>query len=38
VLESQVFMTGTDTELFDGAGASAVVYQVDNGRLSESLI
>jgi DNA replication and repair protein RecF len=37
VLESQVFMTGTDTELFDGAGASAVVYQVDNGHLRESL-
>lgn len=35
-LESQVFMTGTEGVLFDGAGASAVVYQVDSGQISES--
>jgi DNA replication and repair protein RecF len=35
-LGSQVFMTGTEASLFDGAGASAVVYQVDGGQLSES--
>ena len=35
-LGSQVFMTGTEPSLFDGAGASAVVYLVDGGQLSES--
>lgn len=35
-LGSQVFMTGTEASLFDGIGASAVVYQVDGGQLSES--
>lgn len=35
-LESQVFMTGTEAQLFDGAGASAVVYQVDGGQVTES--
>ena len=35
-LESQVFMTGTEAALFDGAGPSAVVYQVDSGQISES--
>lgn len=35
-LGSQVFMTGTEAQLFDGAGASAVVYQVEGGHLSES--
>lgn len=35
-LGSQVFMTGTEASLFDGAGACAVVYLVDGGRLSES--
>lgn len=35
-LGSQVFMTGTEASLFDGAGASAVVYLVDGGQLSES--
>jgi DNA replication and repair protein RecF len=35
-LQSQVFMTGTEASLFDGAGASAVVYQVDGGQLCES--
>jgi DNA replication and repair protein RecF len=36
-LESQTFMTGTEAEVFDGAGAAAVVYQVANNRISESL-
>ncbi len=35
-LQSQVFMTGTEAALFDGAGAAAVVYQVDSGQISES--
>lgn len=35
-LGSQVFMTGTEVSLFDGAGASTVVYLVDGGQLSES--
>jgi DNA replication and repair protein RecF len=35
-LSSQVFMTGTEASLFDGAGPSAVVYLVDGGTLSES--
>jgi DNA replication and repair protein RecF len=36
-LGSQTWMTGTEAELFDGAGASAVVYQVENGTLAESI-
>jgi DNA replication and repair protein RecF len=35
-LAVQAWMTGTERELFDGASAATVVYQVDNGRLSES--
>jgi DNA replication and repair protein RecF len=35
-LQIQAWMTGTEPELFDGAGASTVVYQVENGHLSES--
>jgi DNA replication and repair protein RecF len=35
-LGSQVFMTGTEASLFDGAGASAVVYHVEGGHLHES--
>jgi DNA replication and repair protein RecF len=35
-LGSQVFMTGTEAALFDGAGASAVVYHVDGGHIHES--
>ncbi len=35
-LKVQAWMTGTERELFDGASASTVVYQVENGRLSES--
>lgn len=35
-LGSQVFMTGTEAQLFDGAGPSTVVYQVDGGHISES--
>ncbi len=37
-LMTQVWMTGTDIELFGGIGASAMVYEVQNGRLSESKI
>lgn len=37
-LTTQVWMTGTDTQLFDGIGGSAVVYEVHNGSLSESKI
>jgi DNA replication and repair protein RecF len=33
---SQVFMTGTESSLFDGASPSTVVYQVDNGTIFES--
>lgn len=36
-LGSQVFMTGTEAQLFDGAGPSTVVYQVHEGHLSESI-
>jgi DNA replication and repair protein RecF len=36
-LQTQCFMTGTDRSLFDGAGPSAMVYQVSQGRISESL-
>lgn len=32
----QAFMTGTETQVFSGLGASAVVYHVENGHLSES--
>ncbi len=35
-LSSQVFMTGTERQLFDGAGASTVVYQVLGGHIIES--
>ena len=35
-LQVQAWMTGTEPELFDGAGASTVVYHVANGSLSES--
>ncbi len=35
-LRTQVWMTGTDRQFFDGIGASAVVYEVQNGTLSES--
>jgi DNA replication and repair protein RecF len=35
-LESQCFMTGTEAELFDGAGPQAVVYLVADGHLAES--
>ncbi len=35
-LGTQVWMTGTDTQFFDGIGAAAVVYEVQNGRLCES--
>jgi DNA replication and repair protein RecF len=35
-LKIQAWMTGTEPELFDGAGASTVVYQVEHGHLSES--
>ena len=32
----QAWMTGTEVEVFDGAGPSTVVYQVDHGTLHES--
>ena len=35
-LKVQAWMTGTEAELFDGAGASTVVYEVDHGHLHES--
>jgi DNA replication and repair protein RecF len=35
-LKIQAWMTGTEPELFDGAGPSTVVYQVDHGHLHES--
>lgn len=35
-LGAQVWMTGTEPHLFDGAGPSTVVYQVENGQLRES--
>ncbi len=35
-LQLQVWMTGTEAELFDGIGRGTVVYQVENGHLSES--
>jgi DNA replication and repair protein RecF len=34
----QAWMTGTETQVFDGVGPSTVVYQVENGTLSESNI
>lgn len=36
-LSVQAWMTGTEAELFDGAGPSTVVYHVDNGTLRESI-
>jgi DNA replication and repair protein RecF len=36
-LDVQAWMTGTEAELFDGAGPSTVVYHVDNGTLRESI-
>lgn len=36
-LKVQAWMTGTEAELFDGAGPSTVVYHVDNGTLRESI-
>jgi DNA replication and repair protein RecF len=35
-LQVQAWMTGTEAQLFDGAGASTVVYQVEHGQLRES--
>lgn len=35
-LKAQAWMTGTERELFDGAGPSTMVYQVDQGQLRES--
>jgi DNA replication and repair protein RecF len=32
----QAWMTGTEPQVFDGASASTVVYQVDHGTLRES--
>jgi DNA replication and repair protein RecF len=32
----QAWMTGTEPQVFDGVGASTVVYQVDQGTLHES--
>ena len=37
-LEAQAWMTGTEAQLFDGAGASAVVYQIENGSFTESYL
>ena len=34
-LKVQAWMTGTEAELFDGAGASTVVYEVEHGHLHE---
>jgi DNA replication and repair protein RecF len=36
-LHVQAWMTGTEAELFDGAGPTTVVYHVDNGTLRESI-
>ncbi len=36
-LQIQAFMTGTERDVFTGLGPSAVVYQVLDGHLSESL-
>jgi DNA replication and repair protein RecF len=36
-LGSQVWMTGTDAQFFDGIERSGVVYEVVNGTLSESI-
>jgi DNA replication and repair protein RecF len=36
-LGSQVWMTGTDIQFFDGIQGSGVVYGVENGTLSESI-
>jgi DNA replication and repair protein RecF len=35
-LGSQVFMTGTEPSLFDGAGGAAMVYHVAGGHICES--
>ncbi len=35
-LDTQVWMSGTESQYFDGIGASAVVYEVQNGTLCES--
>jgi DNA replication and repair protein RecF len=35
-LQTQVWMTGTDLQFFDGIRGPAVVYQVENGTLFES--
>jgi DNA replication and repair protein RecF len=37
-LSVQAWMTGTEAELFDGAGPATVVYHVDHGTLSESKV
>jgi DNA replication and repair protein RecF len=37
LLECQAFMTGTEAQLFDGAGPNTVVYHVENGHIGESL-
>ena len=36
-LHVQAWMTGTEAELFDGAGPATMVYHVDNGTLRESI-
>jgi DNA replication and repair protein RecF len=36
-LDVQAWMTGTEAELFDGAGAATMVYHVANGTLTESI-
>jgi DNA replication and repair protein RecF len=36
-LDVQAWMTGTEAELFDGAGAATMVYHVANGTLNESI-
>jgi DNA replication and repair protein RecF len=35
-LQTQIWMTGTEPQFFDGIQGSAVVYLVDNGSLAES--
>jgi DNA replication and repair protein RecF len=35
-LGAQAWMTGTERQVFDGAGAPAVVYKVENGTVAES--
>jgi DNA replication and repair protein RecF len=36
-LDVQAWMTGTEAELFDGAGPATMVYHVANGTLNESM-